>query len=414
MSKIAKNSNHGHSYLILLNLGQLIMAKDFYEILGVNKNASAEEISRAFRKKAHEFHPDKNKGNEQKFKEVNEAYQVLSDKEKRQQYDTYGKTFEQAQRDGGGFSAQGGPANGWNGGNPFGSSGFGGFEDFFTGGESAFGGDLGDIFGDLFGGRSQNSSRRQRGIDLEMAVSISFEEAVFGTEKTITLEKKDACRVCKGSGAAEGSKLITCPKCQGKGQVVQARRTIFGTVQSRMSCDKCNGSGQVPERPCSNCNGSGIKRQEKTLQVKIPAGIDNGQRIRVAGEGEVGYRGSNPGDLYLQIRVAGKREFERDGFNLYKEIFISFSQAALGAKILVKTMDGEIELKIPSGTQSGTVFKVKNKGVPHLNERGRRGDLLVTARVAVPSKLSKKEKELIKQLADLHNENVESGGGFWE
>ena len=375
------------------------MAKDYYDILGVPKSSSADDIKKAFRKKAHEFHPDKGNGNAEKFKEVNEAYQVLSDAQKRQQYDQYGQTFDQAARNGGGFQGQG---------NPFGGFDFGGG---FSNGGVEF--DLGDIFGDIFGGQSQRSSRRSRGIDLEMGLTINFEEAVFGVEKQITLEKKDACKTCGGSGAAPGAKVITCPKCHGQGQIRTTRRTIFGNIASAQGCDRCEGTGKVPEVACKTCGGSGSLRQEKTISIKIPAGIDNGQRVRVQGEGEAGYRGSEPGDLYLLIRVMPHKEFTRDGFNLLKELPVSFTQASLGAKVIVKTLDGDIELKIPGGTQAGTVFKVKDKGVPHVNNPSRRGDLLITARVIVPKKLSKKEKELLKQLAEERGESVEISGDFW-
>lgn len=377
------------------------MANNYYDILGVPKSASADEIKKAYRKLAHQYHPDKGAGNENKFKEVNEAYQVLGNQEKRQQYDTYGSTFEQAQRNGG----YGGGFNPGQG-NPFG----GGFDPF--GGGVEF--DLGDIFGDMFGGQRERQSRKNRGIDLEMGLRLTFEEAVFGVEKNITLEKKDTCKTCGGNGAAPGSKVITCPKCHGQGQIRTQRRTIFGNIQSAVACDRCEGTGKVPEVACAACRGSGVLRQEKTIAVKIPAGIDNGQRIRVAGEGEAGYRGSEPGDLYLVMQVSASKNFVRDGFNLQMDLPISFTQAALGAKIIIKTLDGSIELKVPSGTQSGTILKVKDKGVPHLNQPGRRGDLLVTVRVLIPSKLSKKEKELLKQLAEQRGETVEVDHTFWE
>lgn len=379
------------------------MAKDYYNILGVSKGASGDEIKRAFRKKAHEYHPDKGSGNAEKFKEVNQAYQVLSDSQKRQQYDQYGQTFDEAARNGGGgFNYQ-------TGGNPFGGFDFGGF-----GGQNGVEFDLGDIFGDMFGGRSERQSRRSRGIDLEMGINISFEEAVFGVEKTLTLEKQDACKTCGGSGAAPGSKVVTCPKCHGQGQIRTQRRTIFGMVASSAACDRCEGMGKIPEVACKTCSGSGVLRQEKTIAVKIPAGIDNGQRIRVAGEGEAGYRGSSPGDLYLAVKVSSSKEFERDGFTLLKELPISFTQAALGAKIILKTLDGDIELKIPAGTQSGTVLKVKNRGVPHINNPSSRGDLLITARVVTPGKLSKKEKELLKTLAGERGETVNIDESLWD
>ncbi len=373
--------------------------KDFYEILGVSKSASQEEIKRAFRKKAHEFHPDKGSGNADKFKEVNEAYQVLSDDQKRKSYDTYGSNLEASSQGRTGFGQ-----------NPFEGFDFSGF----SGGNGSwgFGDDLGDIFSDFFGGRQEAASRRNRGIDLEMALSITFEEAVFGVEKTVTLEKKDTCKTCGGSGATKDSKLITCALCKGSGQVVAARRTIFGTVQSRSVCDRCEGTGKVPEIACQDCGGKGVRRQDKTISVKIPAGIDNGQRVRIAGEGEAGYRGSSAGDLYLSISVKSHPDFVRDGFNLHKELPISFTQAALGAKIIVKTLDGDIEVKISAGTQSGTVLKIKSKGVPYINS-DKRGDLLLTVRVVIPQKLSKKEKELLKKLADERGEVVEVDKSFW-
>lgn len=376
------------------------MAKNYYDVLGVSKSASSDEIKRAYRKLAHQYHPDKGDGNEAKFKEINEAYQVLGTEDKRSQYDQYGQTFDQAQRNGGG-GFQGNP--------------FGGFD--FSQGGFDFGGDvggLGDIFGDLFGSQSERSARRNHGVDLEMGLKISFEESIFGVEKTITLEKRDTCGSCSGTGAEGNTKIITCPKCHGQGQIRTQRQTIFGVMASAVSCDRCQGTGKVPEVACKKCGGSGNLRQEKTLSVKIPAGIANGQRIRMAGEGEAGYRGSSAGDLYLVIQVTPHKEFVRDGQNLHKELPISFTQAALGAKIELTTLDGKIELKVPSGTQSGTVLKVKSKGVPYVNDKSRRGDLLITVRVIVPQKLSKKEKDLLKQLASERGETVEVDPGFWE
>ena len=377
------------------------MAKDYYQILGVNTTASQDEIKRAFRRLAHEHHPDKGNGNAEKFKEVNQAYQVLSDESKRSQYDRFGSNFEQAQGFGG---RQGGPG-GFQG-DPFGGFGFG----------DANGGvefDLGDIFSDIFGGRQERQSRRARGVDLEMPLTITFEESMSGLTKTITLEKQDRCHVCNGNGAAPGSKVVTCPKCHGQGQIITQRRTIFGNMQSAATCDKCDGEGKIPETPCSVCRGSGILRRPKTIEVQIPAGIDNGQRIRVSGEGEVGYKGSNPGDLYITIRVTSSKEFKRDGNNLYKEIPVSFIQASLGTKLEVKTVDGHIEVKVPAGTQPGTVLKVTGKGAPIVNS-GKHGDLLLTVRVIIPQQLSKQEKELIEQLGKLNGEAVEVNKTFWE
>ncbi len=382
-------------------------AKNYYDILGVAKTANADEIKKAYRKLAHKYHPDKGQGNDAKFKEVNEAYQVLSDSEKRSQYDTYGQTFEQA-RANGGYGP--GPGTGGFGGqgNPFGDFGFGGF-----GGQNGVEFDFGEIFSDIFGGQSSRTQRRTRGIDLEMSVTLTFEEAAHGVEKSITLEKKDKCPTCTGSGAEPGTKISTCPVCHGQGQIRTTRRTIFGNMQSSSTCDRCDGEGKIPEKPCKKCEGRGVLRQEKTLKVKIPAGIDNGQKIRVNGEGEVGYRASSPGDLYLSIKVKPSKDFTRSGPNLLKELPISFSQAALGAKVATSTLDGNIEIKIPAGTQSGHVMRIAGKGIPIINS-GKKGDLLLTIRVVTPHKLTKKETELLKELGKLQGETIEVDEGFWD
>jgi len=379
------------------------MARDYYQILGVGKNASNDEIRRAYRKLAHEFHPDKSNGDAAKFREVNEAYEALSDDTKRAQYDRFGQTFEQAR-------AQGG------------AGGFGGFSDFsdfaknfgegfargpYSGAEF----DFGDIFSDIFGGGARQG-RRQQGVDLEMALAIEFLESVFGATKEIELEKRDACPACAGSGAAPGSKIITCPKCHGQGQIVTHQKTILGSFQRAMTCDRCQGSGKVPEKECPECKGIGVKKQHKKIKVIIPPGIDSGQRLRLTGEGEMGYRGSKPGDLYIEIRVKPHAEFKRVGSDILSEAPVSFYQAALGAEAEVNTVDGPVMLKVPSGTQSGKVLRLKGKGVPHLEGKGR-GDHLVTVRVVTPQKLTRKEKEILKQLEEEGGEtaNVKS---FWD
>lgn len=368
------------------------MAKNYYDILGVSKGASQDDIRRAYRKLAGEHHPDRG-GSSDKFKEVNEAYQVLSDTTKRGQYDQYGQTFEQAQRQGGG------PGAGFSG-DPF-----AGFD--FSGGFSTNGGaefDFGDIFSNIFGNARQNNERRSRGIDLEMPLAISFEEAVFGVKKEITLEKQNTCPKCHGSGAEKGSKIVTCPKCHGQGQIKTTRRTIFGNIASATICDQCNGAGKIPEKPCSECHGSGVKRGEKKIDISIPAGIDNGQRIRVTGEGEAGYRGSTNGDLYILINVQPSEQFERRGFDLYEDQAVYFSQAALGAQIEVPGVEGPVKIKVPAGTRPGKVFRISGKGVPRLNRSGR-GDLFVTITVKVPERLTKKQKELLKELENTEQKN---------
>lgn len=359
------------------------MAQDFYQTLGLKKGASADDIKRAYRKMAGENHPDRG-GDAEKFKTINEAYQVLSDPQKRSQYDQYGQTFDQAQRAGG--------FNPGAGGNPF--EGFGGF------GAGGIDFDMGDIFSDIFGGQQQRAERQVRGVDLEMPLTISFEEAAFGVEKTVELEKKRKCERCGGNGAEPGTKVITCPTCHGQGAIRSQRRTIFGTVQSQVTCERCEGQGKIPETPCTECKGTGVKRSRKPVQFSVPAGIDDGQRIRITGEGEAGYRGTGNGDLYLNIRVTPSTVFKREGADLYRDEDVSFVQAALGDTIAVPTLDGEVKIKVPNGTQSGKVFRVSGKGVQKLGHSGR-GDLFVTVNVHVPEKLSRKQKEYLKGFEEL-------------
>ncbi|OGE77973.1 MAG: molecular chaperone DnaJ [Candidatus Doudnabacteria bacterium RIFCSPHIGHO2_01_FULL_46_14] len=377
------------------------MTKNYYETLGISKTASKDEIRRAYRKLAHEFHPDKQGGKADRFREVNEAYEVLSDDTKRKQYDQFGQTFE---------SARGGQAGGGFGGFDFGDFDFSGFS---AGGGSAFGGDFGDIFSNIFGGQSKARSRREQGVDLEMQMTIDFLEGVFGTDKEINLEKKSACPKCQGSGAEPGSKVTACPKCHGQGQIVTHQRTILGSFQRAEMCDRCQGTGKVPEKECEECKGIGIKKQSKKIKVVIPPGIDNGQRLRMSGEGEMGYRGSPPGDLYIEINVRDHPEFKRDRFHIHSEVPVSFYQAALGGDVEVATVDGPVMLKIPAGVQSGKVLRLASRGVPHLEGKGR-GDHLVTVRVITPQKLNKKEKELLKALAEESGETVNINKSFWD
>ncbi|MFH1582957.1 MAG: molecular chaperone DnaJ [Candidatus Falkowbacteria bacterium] len=361
------------------------MSKDYYNILGINKTASQDEIKKAFREKAHKFHPDKAGGDEAKFKELNEAYQVLGDQKKRSQYDQYGQTFEQAQA-GGGFS------------------GFDGFRDF-SGATNGFNinmDDLGDIFGglgDVFGFGGGQTSRRQRvrrGSDISVLLSIDFSEAVFGVEKEIGLKKTVKCSKCQGQGSEPGTEIITCKTCGGKGRVIRVQRTILGNMQVQMTCEDCGGEGKSFKQKCSACRGAGLVQEIINLKVKIPAGIDNNETIRLSGQGEAAAKGGQAGDLYLKIRVNPDRRFERDGVNIKSRLEISFSQAALGDKIEVATVDGSVDLKIPEGTQSGKVFILRGKGAPYLNGRGK-GNHLVEVIVKTPTGLSRKQKEMLKE-----------------
>lgn len=370
---------------------------DFYDILGISRNASADDIRRAYRKLAQEHHPDKTGGDDKKFREINEAYQVLSDQNRRAQYDRFGAAYQQQ---GGGYS----------GADPFAdfTRGFGGFSS--QGSDANF--DFGDIFSDIFGFGTETRGRA-RGIDLEINVNISFNESVFGTDKEIRLQKKDTCPACAGSGAEPGTKLKTCAKCHGQGQIRKQQRTILGTINTSVVCDACGGRGKLPEIPCSECSGRGIKQQIKTIRVVIPPGISDGQRIRLSGQGEAGYHGSSPGDLYIRVHAEEHPNLKRDGYNIISEVPISFYQAALGTKTDVETVDGVVELRIPAGTQSGKIFRLRNRGVPHLNSK-LRGDHLVTVRVVTPTKLSKQEKEILQSLAKENGELVDIEEGVWE
>ncbi len=352
------------------------MAKDYYKILGVNKNASADELKAAFRKLAHEHHPDKKGGNAEKFKEINAAYQVLSDPKKREQYDQFGTTFE-------------GAAPGANGQGPFDFSGFSG---------QGFG-DLGDIFsgfGDIFGGGRGGRSRARRGSDIAVDIQIDLKESVFGTEKEVNLYKTAACDVCGGSGAEPGSKLKKCDQCGGSGQVESVNNTFFGSFRSAAVCPACGGAGERPEKICRHCSGQGISKKQVPLRLKIPAGIANGETIRVTGQGEAVSRGV-AGDLYLTVHVKEDQRFRRQGFDLYSKVPVSFTQAALGDTIGLDSLDGPIKLVIPEGVQSGQLIRVKGKGVTRLGSTSR-GDLYVEVMVVTPKKLSRKQKELLKEL----------------
>jgi len=347
------------------------MPKDYYERLGVSKSASQDEIKQAFRKLAHKYHPDKSGGDEAKFKEINEAYQVLSDATKRQQYDQFGSAaFEN-----GGF---GGGGQGFNGFSGF--QGGAGFED------------LGDLFGDLFGGGGRRQARRGR--DIEIDAELSFRESVFGVDKTINVTKSSTCERCAGTGGEPSTKMETCGTCRGSGVEIGAQRTILGTIQTKRTCSTCEGSGEIPKQKCSTCHGAGIEKKNRALTVTIPSGVENGSVLRVRAEGEA-IKGGASGDLFVRLHVARDHRFTRDGHDIRSEIKIGFTQAALGDTIEVETIDGKGELKISPGTQSGTQFRLRGKGVP--SARGR-GDQLVTVEVMTPRKLNSKQKKLLEEL----------------
>lgn len=359
-----------------------IMAKDYYEILGVGRSASEGEIKQAFRKLAHQHHPDKAGGDEAKFKELNNAYQVLSNPEKRQQYDRFGASFDQAGR--GGFNP-----------NDFASA-------FRSGGAnqnfSFEFGDLGDMVGEMFGfgggrSRTRTGSRQNVGADLEASLTISFEESVFGVEKSVSLTRDDFCDTCQGKGYEAGSKLITCTTCKGTGQTM--RQVGFG-ISFATPCPECHGAGSRPEKACVHCHGRGTVRTNQNINVKIPAGISSGQSIRLMGKGQAVSNGT-AGNLYIRVSVSPHPEFERLGDNIVSERKITISQAALGDHVPIKTIEGEVNLKVPEGTQSGQVFRIKAKGVPHVNGRGR-GDHLVKVVVETPSRLSRRQKQLLHDL----------------
>lgn len=377
--------------------------RDYYEVLGVEKSADADEIKKAYRKKAMKYHPDKNPGDkeaEEKFKEANEAYEVLSDETKRSTYDQYGHAGMDSSFGSGG----GGFGGGFSG---------GGFEDIFSDIFSSFGGGGGGFSG--FGGFGGGGGRRGpgRGSDMKISINLSFKEAVFGTEKKIKIKRQEECPTCHGSGAEPGSNKHTCDKCGGAGQVYIRQQTPFGTIQQTAVCDKCHGEGEIIDNPCQTCHGSGIQEKERTINIKIPAGVDNGSILPLRGEGNTGAKGGGKGDLFVYIGVKQDPIFKREEDDIYLEIPVTFAQAALGTELVVPTVDGKVKLKVPEGTQTGKVFRLKGKGVPNVNGRGR-GDQYITVRVEVPRKLNKKQKELLRAFDnETGGENHQESKSFW-
>ena len=352
--------------------------RDYYEVLGVDKNASADEIKKAYRKSAMKYHPDRNPGDkeaEEKFKELGEAYEVLSDPDKRSRYDQLGFA--------GVDPNYGGGAGGFGG-------GFGGFGDF---------GDLGDLFGSFFGGGRQQSSRNgpRRGENVGARLDLTFEEAAFGTEKEVSAQRIENCSVCNGTGSDDG-KIETCSQCRGSGQVYTVRNLMGMQMQTQVTCPQCSGRGKIVKNPCNTCRGKGKVRRTQKIKVQVPAGVDHGQTVRIRGEGCVGSNGGPNGDLMVDIYIRQHPIFERDGIHVYCEVPITFTQAALGAEIEVPTLDGKIKFDIPEGTQTGKMFSMSGRGVPVLNNAKRRGEHRFTVVVETPTRLTKEQKELLRKL----------------
>lgn len=357
------------------------MAKDYYQTLGIDKKASKDEIKKAFRTLAHKYHPDKKTGDDAKFKEINEAYSVLSDDQKRAQYDQFGSAGPNM---GSGFG---------------GGQGFEGF-DFsqFTQGGNGFEFDFGDIFGDVFGGGGRRQTKRGR--DISIDTELTFEESVFGVERTVLLNKVSKCDTCGGNGSEKGTEQITCTKCNGNGSIREVKRTFFGQFETNATCDTCHGTGKIPKVKCSTCRGEGVLKKETEIKVKIPAGIDNGEMIRLSGGGEA-ISGGQSGDLYIKIYVKKHPIFRKEDVNLVMDLPVKLTDALLGSEVSIKTLDGEILLKVPEGLKHGEILKIKGKGVPY--EKGYRGDILIKTSVVMPTKLSKSAKKAIQ---DLKNEGI--------
>jgi molecular chaperone DnaJ len=363
------------------------MARDYYDILGISRNADQDEIKRAYRRLARKYHPDVNKepGAEDTFKEINRAYEVLSEPEIRARYDRFGEA-------GVGGAAAGGYQD-------FGD--MGGFADIFESFFSGFSGGMGQ------GGRRRGPTR---GDDLRLDLKLDFKEAVFGGEKEIKISHQETCGTCSGSGAKPGTRPTTCGTCGGSGQVRRATRTPFGSFTQVSACPTCGGTGEVIEDRCEVCGGSGQTQETKKLKITVPAGVDNGTRLRVSSEGDAGLRGGPAGDLYVYLFVAEDATFKRDGINILSELKISYLQAILGCKLSVETVDGPVELDVPAGTQPGTVLTLENRGVPKLGNPVSRGDHLITVRVDIPTRLKPEERELVEKLAEIRGEQVNRGG----
>ncbi len=361
------------------------MAKDHYQTLGIQKGASKDEIKKAFRKLAHEYHPDKKGGDEAKFKEVNEAYSILSDDQKKSQYDTYGNADAAGQGFGGG------------GGQGFGGFDFSGFQGGFQQGNGVeF--DLGDIFGDIFGGGGR--SKTKKGADISVDIELTFEESIFGVDKIIILNKVSTCDTCSGSGAKRGTAMDTCSTCSGKGQIQEMRRSIIGSFASVRQCETCHGTGKIPKEKCETCHGAGVTKRDEDIKIPIPSGIENGETLSMRGYGEA-IPGGTTGDLYIRVHVKKHPTFRKEGSNLVMDLHVKLSDALLGTKMDIKTLDGNVTLTIPEGTNFFDVLRMKERGVPM--SKSKRGDILVRVIIDMPKKIS---KDVRKTLEDLKERGV--------
>ncbi len=353
--------------------------KNYYDVLGVQKNASKEEIKKAFHKLAHKFHPDKASGDSDKFKEVSEAYSVLSDDKKRAEFDSYGRVFQDGASPGG-FGGQGGGFD------------FSQFQDAFQ--QGGFGGfDFGDIFGDAFGG----GMRQRRGRDISIDLELNFKESIFGTKRRVLLAKTAQCETCHGSGAEPGSKLETCKYCNGSGKIHETNNSFFGTITMESPCRHCHATGKVPEQKCHTCRGEGVYKKQEEIEIAVPAGIEGGEMIRLTGAGEA-VQGGASGDLYVKVHVQPDPRFKKDGPNITTDLSVKLSDALLGTDYKIQTLDGEEVVSVPAGVTHGEMLRVKGKGVP--NNHGKRGDLFVRVKITLPQKLSRSAKALVEKLKE--------------
>ena len=382
-------------------------SKDYYEMLGVSKTATDEELKKAYRQLAKKYHPDSHegqdkKGAEDKFKKISEAYSVLSDKQKRAQYDQFGSNFENP-----GYGSGGG------------YGGFGGFD--FSGFSGGMDIDLEDILGSVFGGgfgggfggfSSSKADRPTKGADLRYNMHLTFEEAVFGVTKDVNVTRNETCTTCSGSGAKQGTSSIKCDKCAGKGKIETIQNTIMGAFSQVKTCDKCNGTGKFNPNPCEKCSGSGIVNRTKKINIKIPPGIDNGQAVSLRGEGDIGKKGGPNGDLFVVVNVASHKIFKRSGVDIVFDTKIPFTKAVLGGAITIPTLEGDIEFNIPEGTETESKFKVRGKGVPNMRGSAR-GDLEFTVHIDIPRKLNEKQRELLIQFADSMGDDVNKKKSFF-